>query len=221
MDTYLGTIIAVAFDFAPRGYLPCDGKLLPIQQNTALFSLIGTRFGGDGISNFALPDLRGRAPVGAGQGPGIDGVELGMRWGVNSATQNINGRGSASLAEDNLPKHTHPVTISGDAFSVSSTLHANAGAVGATAPSEGATLAGAGPGRTGIYAGGATPDTALNAGSVTTKFSGDLSTATGANAGNGTPFEVPFNAIFSTPVMQPSLGILYCICVEGIFPSRS
>ena len=221
MDTYLGTIIAVALDFAPRGFMLCQGQLLSIQQNSALFSLLGTRFGGDGITTFALPDLRGRAPVGAGQGPGIDGVALGMAWGTNNVTQNVNGRGTASLTEDNLPKHTHPVNISGDAFSVTSTLHANASATGASAPSEGATLASGGPVRTGIYASGATPDTALNAGSVTTKLSGDLNTTTGNNAGNGTPFEVPFNSLIVTPVVQPSLGINYCICVEGIFPSRS
>lgn len=221
MDTYLGTIIAVAFDFAPRGFMLCQGQRLSIQQNTALFSLLGTRFGGDGITEFALPDLRGRVLVGMGQGVGIDGMELGLMIGTNRQTQGISGKGTASLTEDNLPKHTHPVNIPGDAFSVTSTLHANASATGASAPSEGATLGGAGPVRTGIYASGATPDTALNAGSVTTRLSGDLNTATGTNAGNGAPFEVAFNSSTSMPVMQPSLGINYCICVAGVYPSQA
>jgi len=70
MDTFLGSLYCVAFNFAPVGFALCDGSLLPISQNTALFSLLGTTYGGDGRTTFALPDLRGRAPIGMGQRPG-------------------------------------------------------------------------------------------------------------------------------------------------------
>ena len=81
-DEYLGEILTVGFNFCPRGTLEADGRLLPISQNTALFSLLGTMYGGDGRTTFALPDLRGRVVVGAGQGPGLTERRLGERGGV-------------------------------------------------------------------------------------------------------------------------------------------
>src|ERR1019366_6072763 len=74
-------LICVGFNFAPPGWPQCDGTLLPISQNTALFSLLGTTFGGDGISTFALPDLRGRAPIHMGQGPGLSLYIIGQNGG--------------------------------------------------------------------------------------------------------------------------------------------
>ena len=83
-DEYLGEILTVGFNFCPRGTLEADGRLLPISQNTALFSLLGTMYGGDGRTTFALPDLRGRVVVGAGQGPGLTERRLGERGGVET-----------------------------------------------------------------------------------------------------------------------------------------
>ena len=82
MDDYLGEIVTVGFNFCPRGMMEADGRLLPIAENTALFSLLGTLYGGDGRTTFALPDLRGRVMVGAGQGPGLSDRRQGERGGV-------------------------------------------------------------------------------------------------------------------------------------------
>lgn len=78
-EAFLGEIQMVAFDFAPPGFALCDGSLLPVSQNQALFSLLGNAFGGDGITSFALPDLRGRAPVGMGIGKGLSPVARGRK----------------------------------------------------------------------------------------------------------------------------------------------
>jgi microcystin-dependent protein len=104
MDPFIGEIKMVGCNFAPRGYALCDGALMPIAQNAALFSLLGTMYGGDGIQTFALPDYRGRGPVGMGQGPGLSApVVQGQVAGFESVT----------LTLGNLPAHTHAATTSG------------------------------------------------------------------------------------------------------------
>jgi len=224
MDSYIGTIMAVGFNFAPRGWMLCQGQTLQISQNTALFSLLGNTYGGDGHSTFALPDLRGRTLVGQGQGQGLRPVELGQKWGNDSATMTVNGNATVSLSAANLPPHTHPVSIAADQFSATTTLKATMSGPGSASPAEGATLGstGTGPGSAAIYVGGGvTPDVALNAGSVSTRLSGQVSTATGDNAGSGAPFQVPVSGVVSANVVQPSLGINYVICVQGVFPSRN
>ena len=85
-DPLLGEIFMFAGNFAPRGFALCNGQLLPIAQNTALFSLLGTTYGGDGRTTFALPDLRGRAPIHAGTGPGLTPRNLGARFGTERVT---------------------------------------------------------------------------------------------------------------------------------------
>jgi microcystin-dependent protein len=86
---FIGEIILVSFDFAPQGFAFCDGRLLPINQNQALFSLLGTTFGGDGMTTFALPDLRSRAPISSGQGPGLGNYTLGQQVGVENVTLTV------------------------------------------------------------------------------------------------------------------------------------
>ena len=81
-DAFIGEIKLVPFNFAPRGYAFCDGQLLPIAQNSALFALLGTTFGGDGRTTFGLPDLRGRVPLHAGTGPGLSERRLGDKGGA-------------------------------------------------------------------------------------------------------------------------------------------
>jgi microcystin-dependent protein len=98
-DAFLGQILIVGFDFAPQGWAFCDGHLLPISQNTALFSLLGTTYGGDGTTTFALPDLRGRIAVGFGQGPGLQDYSLGETGGEEFVTLTI----------AQMPAHTHPL----------------------------------------------------------------------------------------------------------------
>lgn len=99
MDPIIATIILFAGNFAPRGWAFCDGQLLSIAQYTALFSILGTQFGGNGIQTFALPDLRGRVPMHAGQGPGLSPRTIGQAFGTESVT----------LISNNIPSHTHPL----------------------------------------------------------------------------------------------------------------
>jgi microcystin-dependent protein len=96
-EPFLGSIVLFAGNFAPRGWAFCDGQLLPIAQNQALFSLLGTTYGGNGQTTFALPDLRGRAPVHEGQGPGLQNYALGESAGEETVT----------LSAAQLPPHTH------------------------------------------------------------------------------------------------------------------
>ncbi|MDP5078021.1 MAG: tail fiber protein [Nonlabens sp.] len=98
-DGFIGEVRMFAGNFAPRNWASCEGQLLPIAQNTALFSIIGTMYGGDGRTTFALPDLRGRVPVGVGNGPGLPSVNQGSPFGTATTTLSIN----------NLPAHSHSV----------------------------------------------------------------------------------------------------------------
>jgi microcystin-dependent protein len=102
MEGTLAEIRMFAGNFSPRGWAFCSGQILPIAQNTAVFSLLGTTFGGNGTTNFALPDLRGRVPVGTGQGPALPNYSLGQVGGVENV----------SLLLSNLPAHTHTATLS-------------------------------------------------------------------------------------------------------------
>lgn len=96
-DPFVAEIRIFPFNFAPRGWAFCDGQLLPLSQNTALFSLLGTTYGGNGKSNFALPDLQGRAPMHPGQGPGLSLHDLGETGGSDTV----------SLLESEIPSHSH------------------------------------------------------------------------------------------------------------------
>jgi microcystin-dependent protein len=103
MDTaYIGSIVLFAGNFAPRGWQFCQGQLMNIAQNTALFSILGTTYGGNGQTTFALPDLRGRVPVGQGQGPGLSEWPLGQSLGVETV----------SLIQTQMPAHNHLVEVS-------------------------------------------------------------------------------------------------------------
>ncbi len=102
MDPFVAEIRIFPFNFAPKGWAWCDGQLLPLSQNTALFSLLGTTYGGDGKSNFALPDLQGRSPMHPGQGPGLSLHDLGETGGSETVT----------LLESEIPSHSH--TLRGD-----------------------------------------------------------------------------------------------------------
>jgi microcystin-dependent protein len=97
MDPYIGEVILFAGNFAPRGWAFCEGQLLPISQYSALFSILGTTYGGDGRTTFALPDLRGRSPIGAGTGPGLEQIRLGAKGGAFQHT----------LSVSQLPSHKH------------------------------------------------------------------------------------------------------------------
>jgi microcystin-dependent protein len=117
MEGYIAQILFFAGDFAPRFWAFCEGQLLPISSNQALFSLLGTTFGGNGTTNFALPDFRGRVPVGFGTGPGLPNISLGHAFGSPSAT----------LTTAQMPPHTHGASA---AVAVASTNGSSASPVG-------------------------------------------------------------------------------------------
>jgi microcystin-dependent protein len=96
-DPFLGEIRVLSFNFAPKGWAGCDGQLMAINQNQALFALLGTQYGGDGIRTFAIPDLRGRVAIHRGQGPGLNPYTIGERGGTEGVT----------LTVAQIPAHTH------------------------------------------------------------------------------------------------------------------
>lgn len=103
-DPFVAEIRAFGFNFAPRGWAFCNGQILPLSQNTALFSLLGTNYGGDGKSTFGLPNLQGSAPLGAGQGPGLSNYFVGESGGTPSVT----------LLQSEMPGHTHALNTYND-----------------------------------------------------------------------------------------------------------
>lgn len=121
MEPFTGQIQAFGFNFAPRGWAKCEGQLLAISSHTALFSLLGTTFGGDGRSTFGLPDLRGRSIVGDGNGPGLSNIAWGQKGGAETHT----------LTDAQIPSHAHGVKVAvntapGDEASPTSTIASSA-----------------------------------------------------------------------------------------------
>lgn len=128
-SSFVGEIEIFGFNFAPQGWALCAGQLLPISQNTALFSLLGTQYGGDGKSTFGLPNLQGTIPVSQGQGPGLSLYDMGETGGAEAVTLTLNL----------IPSHTH-------------TLAASAATDGVGTPSSGSALGAAKRGGSDIYA---------------------------------------------------------------------
>lgn len=171
-EPFLGQLMLVPYTFCPRGWTEAGGQIIGIAQNTALYALLGTTYGGDGRTTFGLPDLRGRVPVGQGQGPGLSNVDLGQLWGQASVT----------LTTSQMPAHTHALQARSDAAT-----HA--------APANDRVLA-----------------TTQNAGSyVSGSANTPLDPTSVGTAGSGLPF----------PVQNPSLGMRWCIALEGVYPSRN
>ena len=171
MEPFIGQVIMFAGNFAPRGWALCDGQLLNISQHSALFSILGTTYGGDGRTTFGLPELRGRVAVHAGHGPGLQPVNLGEKSGSSTVT----------LSSQNMPSHTHVATVT-NALRIAVT---GEGATGDDP--EGAILA------SGVdtYSGVA-PTGEMNAAAI----AGSLG-VTNQNTGNGTAFNnmQPFQAV--------------------------
>jgi len=162
-EPFVAEIIMFGGNFAPRGWALTDGQLLPISQNQALFSILGTTFGGDGRTSFGLPDLRGRVPMHAGTGPGLATRRLGQKGGAQSATLGI----------ANLPSHNHPGSA------VTSALQATS-ASSNTGDPDGNALANTGNSR--VYNNSA-PNVSMHAASIT-------NTTTIAAQGGGQSFSI-------------------------------
>lgn len=139
-DPFIGQITLFGGNFAPRNWAFCNGQIMGISQNSALFSILGTNYGGDGITTFALPDLRGRAAIGTGQGPGLSDIQLGQLSGVEETL----------LQASNLPSHSHAL------------LGTSAGG-NAEAPANGLLASGSG---ISLYATGAAANEAMSPASI-------------------------------------------------------
>lgn len=139
-EPFLGEIKIFGFDFAPRGFAFCDGQLMPVNQNESLFALLGTIYGGDGRTTFALPDLRGRAALHFGQGPGLTERRIGTRSGSESHSQPPTHthqlRAVGANADQTSPAGNVPATAREDTYSGASSTDTNmgAGAIQSTGP---------------------------------------------------------------------------------------
>ncbi|PWG05705.1 phage tail protein [Polaribacter aquimarinus] len=194
MDEYIGIVKIFAGNFAPRNWAFCHGQLLAINQNTALFSILGTTYGGDGRTTFGLPDLRGRAPIGAGNGPGITPIRQGQMLGNDFTT----------LSTNNLPPHNHIISVSETAGTIDIPVNNEDGSADEANPAAGI-LANTGADN---YSSEASPGQKYGGQSIPVNVS---ATATASMTGSGNSFSN----------IQPSLGINYIICLQGLFPPRS
>lgn len=213
MEPFIGEIKIFGGNFAPRGWAFCQGQLLAIAQNQALFSLLGTTYGGDGRTTFGLPDLRGRAPIGFGTGPGLSARVLGARSGQERVT----------LSPQEMPAHSHVITNqsstnTGSLSVVGSATIKCSSAAGDTQdpnngfPAETKTAAG-----DKIYCSDATKATSTmnpNAVELNASVQGEVQVtvvsdchSTGGSIGHDN--------------MQPWIGVNYIIALVGIYPSRS
>jgi len=155
MDPYLAVILLFGGNFPPKGFATCDGQLMAISQNTALFSLLGTNFGGNGTSTFGLPDLRGRLAIQQGQGPGLSNYILGE----------TTGNATNTLLSNQIPLHTHLINAS----SAVGTTSSPAGAILAEGPKQGV-----GPGAiTEKFYNGSAPNVTMNANAIAVNSGGN------------------------------------------------
>lgn len=191
-EAFIGEIRIFAGGFAPAGWAFCDGQIISIAQNEALFSLLGTSYGGNGRTSFGLPDLRGRVVVGPRQGASLTSYSVGHRGGVETVR----------LSENQLPAHSHGVNIDNNG-TVSIPINTMIGGEDEASPGSGV-LANTGADRF---------SSEVTAGA---RYSGAPIAVTGIAAtttsiGNGTAIEN----------RQPYIAINYIICMDGIYPSRN
>jgi microcystin-dependent protein len=236
-EAFVGEVRLVAFNFAPPDWLMCEGQVLAITQYAALYTLLGTTYGGDGIKTFGLPDLRGRAAIHSGPGP----VGPANVWGTKGGTtaNAVATAAAFTLTAANLPSHTHTATFTGTGggAAVQPTITVSVSNDAATTTPTNAP-AGAAPIANGYLgkSGAGTPQqpaiyTATTA-SGTTKLNNLTAVATGGsgggitggtvaidNTGTGAQVNAPLN--FNVPAaMPPFLAMNYMICVAGFFPMR-
>jgi microcystin-dependent protein len=203
-EPFIGEIRWVPYTFAPRGWADCNGQLLSIAQNQALFALIGTDYGGDGQVTFALPDMRGRVPMHVGLGPGLSNRVIGEKGGNESHALTIDELPAHSHAAGS---HAHPIpalTLDLKASSSAAISTSAAGNVLATVASQGNQKS-----VTRIYGGGAA-DVSLGAsGATLASATGNASGVTSSAGGDA-----------AHPILSPYLGVRCIIATSGIFPSR-
>jgi len=196
MEAFVGTIQMFGFNFAPRYWALCSGQLLAISQNQTLFALLGTTYGGNGTSNFALPNLQSRLPIGQGQGLGLSVRVMGE----------VGGQEEVSILRTNLPTISGPVT----GLTVNTTINLT------TTPSNAVTT----PTATNAYIGASTPAGPPSAaiysdaqGASPVALKGVTNTLTGT-------LNIPGSSVPMSTV-NPFLAVNFSIAVQGVFPSRN
>jgi microcystin-dependent protein len=207
-EPFLGEIRTVAFNFAPVGWFLCNGQTLAINQYTALFSLLGTTYGGNGTSTFQLPNLQGRIPIDVGTGVGLPTYE----WGEMA------GEASVILTQQQMPTHTHSATFTGTAPSGSGSLSvtmAGSSATGGTSSPTGNYVAGLPKGSTSgdLYVSNPASNTLGNLAGASGSVSG-LPAPVGSVVLGLTGSSLPLS------IEPPYLALYFIIAYEGIFPSR-
>jgi microcystin-dependent protein len=196
MDPFIGEIVLFAGNFAPRAWALCDGQLLAINSHSALFSILGTTYGGDGRTTFALPDLRGRTPVHPGHGPGLSDYDLGERGGTERVT----------LTVGQMPSHSHIASLSGGAAVVS-------------IPASSANGTTADPGGNILAKGLDFNDENVSSFAATSAQDTNLAPINASVTGSVTVLNNGGSQYHTN--IQPFLGINYIIALQGIFPSRN
>jgi microcystin-dependent protein len=191
MQVFMGSIMPFAFNFAPKNWAQTNGQLLSIQQNAALFSLLGTYYGGNGVQNFQLPNLQGRSMFGMGNGAGLSPRVIGEVFGVESTTVPLN--------VTNLPTHNHTLAASNTVSTSLTQAPASGWTLGAAASNIG--------GRTPVI----TPVNMYNAVAVPPQSA--MPSAATSTTGGGAPLQVA--------TVPPALCLNFCIALFGIFPSRN
>lgn len=189
MEPYIGQVQIFGFSFPPRGWAACNGSLVAISQNSALFSLLGTVYGGNGQSTFGLPNLCSRVPVGVGSNTqGLQQTALGQVGGTQTHT----------LISTEMPIHTHSVGVTVN-------VNASTNTDGTTIPATGSYFASlSGVSKGGLYSSSAGTTVQLGSNAAT-------ATATCGAAGGSQAFDI----------LNPYLGMNYCIALQGVFPSRN
>lgn len=212
MEGYLGVIEALGFNFTPLHYGACAGGLIAISQNAALFSLLGTAFGGDGRTTFGLPELRGRVPMGWGTGPGLPPYIMGQKVGTETVTLN----------STHLPAHTHSHAYAGGggggggALAAQLEVASNSGGKKPT-PADGDYIAGPGNGLGSVQS-----NLFLDPGDVTATVPVGGVTITGSGGFDSNAFSIQSTGQnYPFPIVQPSTVINFAICMQGTFPTRS
>jgi microcystin-dependent protein len=201
MESFVGTIQAFGFDYAPQDWSTCAGQILSISQNNVLFALLGTYYGGNGQTTFGLPDLRGRAPIGYGTGPGLPSYNIGEADGSTTTV----------LTNAQLPMHSHTVLANPANPQAPGNLQMSVQVAGAASSPVNAPTAsnnflgasGGGQGQAAIWSNALGSPVTMGGTSISTN-------AMVGPAGNSQALDI----------MNPFLAINFCIAVNGLFPPR-
>lgn len=203
-EPFMGTVMIWAPNFAPRGWAFCQGQIIAIQTNSALFSLLGVVYGGNGQTTFGLPNLAGRVPVGQGQSPGTSAYTLGQTAGTETVT----------LTTAQMPMHNHGATLSGVTGAVTIQATTNTGLSAGPTPTNNMLGTVEDPNHSGdndlLYAPATTDPTKL-----VNLQGGSLGSVTGTVAIGVNGGSQPFS------ITQPYQVLNYVIALEGVFPSRN